>query len=238
MMATDLKLVTDYDQGRIKLLQDMIAAREKKLEINTKEVKYCEEKVLKILNATRLFMREELEPGQYEASTPVKPYIPEPLSPSEPGRFVIRETHHLRPNSSFATEFEFPLRDNLSFENPIVGFKTGKWPNGYYGWNFILKDGTKSAQSQRPEAQEIMLESSEIHIRKFSLQVDRDAELTAIRLYDENNELKLEAGKDANCDWFHIILRPNERVLGIKAACFNQTEGRLQDPIFVIGRLE
>ena len=216
----------------------MIAAREKKLEINTKEVKNCEERVLKMLNATRLFMRDELEPGQYEASSPVRPYVPESMSPSKPGRIVIRETHHLRPNSTFATEFEFPPRDNLSYENPIVGFRTGRWPTGYYGWNFILKDGSKSVQSQRAEAQEITLDSNEIHIRKFSLQVDRDAELTAIRLYDENNELRLEAGKEANCDWFHIILRPNERVLGIKAACFNQTEGRLKDPVFVIGRQE
>jgi hypothetical protein len=77
-----------------------------------------------------------------------------------------------------------------------------------------------------------------VWIRKYSVQVDRDAELCAIRLYDENNELKLEAGKDANCDWFHITLQRNERVLGIKAARFNQTEGRLMDPIFVIGRLE
>jgi hypothetical protein len=67
-----------------------------------------------------MFLRDELEPY----TSPVKkPETPGPMSPatvlkpetpqvsSGPKKLVLRETHHLRPNTSFATEFEFPQRD-------------------------------------------------------------------------------------------------------------------------------
>ena len=128
----------------------MIYSRQAKIIKNTQVVKECEENLLRILNETRKELRSELQPC-LEAPKPAKKEeteaVEQPLISMSPAtKLVLRETHHLRPNSSFATEFEFPPRDDLDFENPIVGFRTGKWPEGYFGWNVLMKNGARSSQ--------------------------------------------------------------------------------------------
>ena len=46
-------------------------------------------------------------------------------------------------NNQKVKNFQFPNNDDLKYDNPIIGFKCGP-PDGFYGFNFVMKDGTKS----------------------------------------------------------------------------------------------
>jgi hypothetical protein len=59
-------------------------------------------------------------------------------------------------------------------------------------------------------------------------------------MVDLQNQVKLEAGSGVTyAEWFDNELQPGERILGIKAALFDDEQNCfLRDPIFIIGHLE
>jgi hypothetical protein len=57
---------------------------------------------------------------------------------------------------------------------------------------------------------------------------------------DARDQTVFKAGYtfNGNCSWYHIDLQPGERLLGMKAAFYSESQGKLQDPIFILGHLE
>ena len=137
------------------MVQDMISAVEAKMQINTQALDKCQQQVLKILQQTHhSFSDLQICSTQKQKKQDLQ------ICPAQKqNKLVLRESHHLRPNKTAATEFEYPPRDQIRYDNPVVGFKTGKWPSyGYCGWNLIMKDGTKSDNRQDVRAVETVLE--------------------------------------------------------------------------------
>jgi DNA repair exonuclease SbcCD ATPase subunit len=120
--SQDYQPLIDKDRERVQTIQAMISERENKIRINTKALNDCQQQVLNILQQTHCsFSKLQI------------------CSPQKQGRLVLRETDRLNSDDTYATEFEFPPRDKIRYDNPVVGFKTGKWPcYDCYGWNLIM----------------------------------------------------------------------------------------------------
>jgi hypothetical protein len=149
--SQDNQPLMDRIREHVQTIEAKISERENKIRTNTKALNDFQQQVLNILQQAYCSFSDLLI-----------------CSPQKQGRLVLRETDHLRPDYTFPTEFEFPPRDKISYDNPVVGFKTGKWQClNDWGWNLIMKDGTKSDHQQDEGAVEIVLEEKDCEIRKL-----------------------------------------------------------------------
>jgi uncharacterized protein YdhG (YjbR/CyaY superfamily) len=128
------------DRERVQTIKAKIRERENKIQTNTKALNDFQQQVLNILQQAQSSF------SKLEIRSPQK-------------RLVLRFTDHFSPYYTCDTEFfEFPLAEKIRYDNPVVGFKAGTWPIGHWGWNLIMKDGTKSNNQQDGRAVERVLE--------------------------------------------------------------------------------
>jgi len=134
------------------------------------------------------------------------------------------------------------LRDQLSFENPIVGFvqKPGIWS----GVNVIMRDGTHSTLPLKLNGGKGY---STVYIKPEGAVVKRivmkgDTEFGGVIFYDKNGAKILEAGHLTTLCSREFILNDKERLIGIKSSLLGKAGSsmslRQEDLQFIIGWIE
>lgn len=139
-------------------------------------------------------------------------------------------------------DFQYPSNQQLSFDNPIVGFvhKPGNW----CGVNIIMANG---AHSELPLNIQGGKGYSIVYIDPQNTRVHRvvmkgDNEFGGVICYDPQNRKILEAGHTFTLHQREFTLKDNERLLGIKSHLIGKFGGSLsprqEDLVFIIGWLE
>jgi hypothetical protein len=138
--------------------------------------------------------------------------------------------------------FSFPSADNLSYNNPLVGF----YNNQYHGMNFVMANGeTSQLPYRRAPANKYRKDalSSDVDISAIKMfGCNEEHELWGFCFYNKQGNLLLQAGYTN--DGVHngltarTPLKEGERIVGVRSYTPSDRSPAHLRLVFLIGRLE
>ena len=209
-------ICTDAQQS----IATVMKPRVSKLEQNKRLVSETEEKVIQILKDSTLQLSDRQ--GKYE--------------------FAFRDGPQLQVEGEegvehFEPDFEFPLKDVLSYDNHIIGFVQKK---GSLGINVIMSNGK---QSDLPLNAYQGAGYTEVRINPPTAEVRKviqwgNLEFAGVQFFDKDGKMILEAGRISGAQK-EIDLAEGERLIGMKSKKREKTFlPRQYSLVFIIGALE